>query len=208
MRKQLLIAAVGSVALGFGVVAVVRGVEPSPLASEAQPVLASPRTHAVAAAEGDGALQPAVRERLGTRKALGRVTLRSGDVVRIRSFETVDGMSCLEDVRGDSGPGASCVHGSLLGARRAFYSISSDGGPARFSSLVVVGVVASRVESLALELTDGSVVSGTLSRNQAFAIEVMPTELAAGVLPAALLLFGKGGELVERQPIPRPTDGA
>jgi hypothetical protein len=204
MRKLLFVAAVGSAALGVTAVAIVHGFESGTQATRAQAVVQPPLSREVGAPEHGGALPSAVRERLGTRRELGRVTLRNGEVVRIRSFETVDGMSCLEDVRGDSGPGSSCVHGSLLGGRSAFYSISSDGGPARFSSMVVVGLVSPRVGSVALEKTDGSVTSGTLSRDRAFAIELAPAELAADVLPAALLLFGKNGQLVERQVIPSP----
>jgi hypothetical protein len=201
MRKLLFVAAAGAVIVGVASVAILQGAES---ASTRAHRTSEQSLREVGASGQEGIVPRAVRERPGTRKEVGRVRLRNGDVLRIRIFETIDGMSCVEDVQGDSGPGSSCAHGDLLDGRNVFYSISSDGGPARFSSMVVVGLVSSRVGSIALQKTDGSSTPGALSRDRAFAIELTPTELASDALPAALLLFGRNGELLERRGIPSP----
>lgn len=138
----------------------------------------------------------------GTTKDIGRFVLRGGRELRLRTYETADGMSCLEDREGTSGPGATCAEGGLLRGRRAVYSITFDGGPARFARLYLLGLAAPGIGSVAVQMTDGSVVRAALSPERAFVVESSAAELAQDVVPSALLLYGLSGRLVERIEIP------
>jgi hypothetical protein len=150
--------------------------------------------------DGGGAPDP-LAVRPGSRRELGRFVLRGGRTLRLEAAETLAGKSCLLEVD-VSGTATSCLDGGLFALHRAAFGVSSEGGPDRFTALRLAGVAAPEIASITLVRTDGSSVELGLSRRQAFVYEAAEAELAAGVLPAALVLEARSGRVVEEIAIP------
>ena len=147
-------------------------------------------------------LERAIEMKPGTRKPLGSFTLASGRRVQLYTAETDDAKSCLLEDDSGAGAGAGCLEDGLFGARRVAFSVNTDGGPARFAELYVVGVVAPSVRSAALVLTDGREVPLRLAANRTFLFESPEADLASGVHPTGFRLFGAAGKLVETVSFP------
>lgn len=146
-----------------------------------------------------------LRARPGTREELGELRLTRGRSLRLHTVKTVGGYSCLVDLELPSGArGSTCVEGELFDRRKVLFSVNFEGGPERFSSMVVLGVAAPEIASVSLTRSDGSVSQAPVGRRGEFALEVREDELERGVLPTALAAYGPSGRLVERLDIPVP----
>ncbi|HXG75569.1 MAG TPA: hypothetical protein VNJ53_03275 [Gaiellaceae bacterium] len=148
-----------------------------------------------------GAAQDPLTPRAGTDVHLGRFTLRSGRVVRLRTTETEGGHTCLVEADAE-GEGSACFRGGLFGTHRASFTISSNGGPRRFSELRLVGVAAPEVATVVVETTSGERNVLELNERNAFLFESTAAELGRDAVPSALVLYGRNGRLVERIEIP------
>ena len=133
----------------------------------------------------------------GTQRELGEFRLAGERSLRLYSVETRNGRSCLVDVDSSVGQSAGCLEGGLFGARRAAFSVNTQGGPDRFDELYLVGVAAPDIEAVDLVQTNGSLVRLELNPQRAFLFLSRSADLEARIYPTALRLHGPGGRLAE-----------
>jgi hypothetical protein len=133
----------------------------------------------------------------GSQRSLGDFRLPGGRSLRLSSAETKKGESCLVEEDSSIGRSVGCNAGGLFGARRAAFSVNTDGGPDRFDELYVVGVVAPEIRAVDVVTTDARVTPAELGSRQTFLFVSRRADLDAGVHPRALRLYGAGGRLVE-----------
>ena len=147
-------------------------------------------------------LERSMKARPGSRRPLGSVRLTDGRRIDLYTVETEDAKSCLVEDDPEAGAGGGCLEGGLFQERRVAFSVNTQGGPAQFDELYVSGVVASRIRSAELSLSDGSARPLDLSKTGAFVYESTDVELASRVLPVGIRLFGPNGSLVEAVSFP------
>lgn len=147
-------------------------------------------------------LERSMKAKPGSRKALGGVRLADGRRIDLYTVETEDAKSCLVEDDPEAGAGGGCLEGGLFQERRVAFSVNTQGGPERFDELYVSGLVAPRIRSADLTLSDGSARPLELSKTGAFVYESTDVELASRILPVGIRLFGPNGTLVEAVSFP------
>jgi hypothetical protein len=148
-------------------------------------------------------LEQRLKVKIGSKKTRGEFALRGGRRLRVHTADTTDRKSCLLDVQEPAEiAGAMCLENGLFGLRKAAFSVSSNGGPARFGELYLLGVAAPGIATVSVSKTDGSTVDVQLNRDHAFLFQSTPSDLEQDILPSGLRLFGSGGKLVEMIEIP------
>jgi hypothetical protein len=138
----------------------------------------------------------------GTMKQVGEFQILGG-TLRLQTAETTDGSECLIDTQTEENvTGSSCFPRGLFASSRVAFSVNFEGGPDRFRSLHVFGLVAPGVNAVALSKSDGSVARLELKGSRSFVFQSSVSELERDVLPTALQLFGPGGPRVGAEVIP------
>ena len=144
----------------------------------------------------------AMKLKEGTKRKLGRLRMSDGADLDLFTATTVDGQECLIEEHSRSGVGAGCVEGGLFRRSKVEFSVNTDGGPDRFSSLYVAGLVAPSVGSASLVLTDGTLVRLALTTERTFLYESAQDALGRRTYPTGFRLFGPNGKLVESVTFP------
>lgn len=147
-------------------------------------------------------LERSMKAKPGSRKALGGVRLADGRRIDLYTVETEDAKSCLVGDDPKAGAGGGCLEGGLFRERRVAFSVNTQGGPERFDELYVSGVVAPRIRSAELTMSDGSASRLDLSETGVFVYQSTDVELASRILPVGIRLFGPNGDLVEAVSFP------
>jgi hypothetical protein len=112
--------------------------------------------------------------------------------------------ACVVDVDTDS-VGAGCNR-VLFGEHDVAFVEASEGGPAptTITELHVAGVASSRVRSLQVVLSNGSVEDVALTTEKAFLYEAATPDLHTGVVPQALRAYDAGGRRIDTMPLSDP----
>ena len=206
MKRQLMLVAVAATTIGIAAVLVAVSVRwgrtDESTASSAQKSGSQVSQPSVADDDDPLArLEHSLDVAQETWEDVGAFGLRGGRKVRLHTADAAHGKSCLIESEA-SEASSMCLDRSLFGLHRAAFMIGSNGGPDRFSDLHLSGVAAPAVGGVTLVLTDGSSSELALTDDRAFLFESKASELARGVGPAALRLFGQNGRLLETIPIP------
>jgi hypothetical protein len=144
--------------------------------------------------------------RAGASRAAALVNTRAMFVAHLSN-----GMLCVSDAKVDGTNGAGgCNPGSRpLDGHAIEATLTYDGGPsvASVTDARLFGLAASSVNRAEALMNDGSPRALALTSNgvaatdlRAFAYRLDPTDLANGVTPVAVLSYGAGGRLLDRQP--------
>lgn len=138
-----------------------------------------------------------------TESEVGTFGLGPGRTLDVMTAKTIDGKSCLVHEDPVRGSGMMCLEGGLFSLNRAAFSISSDGGPERFSELMLTGIAAPEITRVVVAKTNGKGEEVALNGEGAFVFQSTPDELKQDIVPAGLRLYGgRSGRLVEWIRIP------
>jgi hypothetical protein len=116
---------------------------------------------------------------------------------------TADGDTCLLDTAAEA-VGGACGR-DLFGAHKLAFTEATEGGPPpRPLTLVrVTGAAAPPVRSVVVELSDGSQELLVPTAGRAFVYDEPPAQVAAGVVPVALVAKDGAAKRVDRIDLPR-----
>jgi hypothetical protein len=137
-----------------------------------------------------------------TRRVIGRFQTQMG-VVELLVASTKGGQTCLIDIAPSRAEGTGCSDGPLFADGKVEWTITSDGGPDRFSMMYLAGVVSPGVSRIVVLRSDGSEQEAQLNSERAFVFSSTADELARDVLPAGFRAYNRGGRLVDSEDIPR-----
>jgi hypothetical protein len=139
----------------------------------------------------------------GSAREVASFRLASGREHAVFLSRTKDGEQvCLFDTdlaTGHQGGGCNDA-GSVFAGRKIQISLGFEGGPssATVRDVRIIGLAAADVESVRVELSDGTMRKVELTADRAFGWAMPQGDLDRGLEPRAVVAIGRGGKTIDR----------